>query len=240
MSRRRKMVPVDFTLLACTAFQRQNASAEVAVTLMSNDRVNVSSATTPIALKLADFNLEGGREKLQEAANVVILPRGHRQLRFRVRPLQPRHTPRACRMRWRPPRPAPRRRWKPRGPDGPGSLRRAFRDPVAHGQHLLSGPAAPGSDAKSIPLLDNIHDIVNRCPDLDIEIGGHTDSDGSAATNQRPQRTPGRRRSADYLRAKGHCSEPDAALWAMAKPARSAPMTRAKTRRATAGSNSPW
>jgi outer membrane protein OmpA-like peptidoglycan-associated protein len=51
-------------------------------------------------------------------------------------------------------------------------------------------------------LLDNLYDIVNRCPELDIEIGGHTDSDGSDVANQRLSE----RRAASvgsYLQEKG-------------------------------------
>ncbi|MEM8703630.1 MAG: OmpA family protein, partial [Pseudomonadota bacterium] len=40
-------------------------------------------------------------------------------------------------------------------------------------------------DARSAPLLDSLVDIIVRCPDLNIEVGGHTDSDGGAAGNQR-------------------------------------------------------
>ena len=70
---RRKMVEVPFTLdLHGVTVER---SAEVAVALIDNDRVNVST-TKPIALKLADFNLEEGRQKLQEAAEVTIVPVG--------------------------------------------------------------------------------------------------------------------------------------------------------------------
>jgi len=51
-------------------------------------------------------------------------------------------------------------------------------------------------------LLDNIADIVSRCPGMVIEIGGHTDSDGSDATNLRLSE----RRAlavAEYLQALG-------------------------------------
>ena len=57
-------------------------------------------------------------------------------------------------------------------------------------------------DAKSMPLLDKLHDVVDRCPELDIEIGGHTDSDGSDVANQRLSE----RRAAsvaEYLQSKG-------------------------------------
>ncbi|MEO0912029.1 MAG: OmpA family protein, partial [Pseudomonadota bacterium] len=38
---------------------------------------------------------------------------------------------------------------------------------------------------KSVALLDTLYDVVSRCPDMVIEVGGHTDSDGSEAINQR-------------------------------------------------------
>ena len=57
-------------------------------------------------------------------------------------------------------------------------------------------------DAASNALLDNLYDIVSRCPGMVIEIGGHTDSDGSDATNVALSE---RRAKAvdDYLRGKG-------------------------------------
>ncbi len=39
--------------------------------------------------------------------------------------------------------------------------------------------------ATSLGLLDKISDIINSCKPLKIEIGGHTDSDGSASYNQK-------------------------------------------------------
>ena len=39
-------------------------------------------------------------------------------------------------------------------------------------------------DAASDPLLDSVADIANRCPSVKVEVGGHTDSTGSASANQ--------------------------------------------------------
>ncbi|MEN8750098.1 OmpA family protein, partial [Marivita sp.] len=39
-------------------------------------------------------------------------------------------------------------------------------------------------DDKSLPLLENLYDIVNRCPTFRLEIAGHTDSVGSDQQNQ--------------------------------------------------------
>lgn len=57
-------------------------------------------------------------------------------------------------------------------------------------------------DDKSIPLLENLYDIVNRCPSFRLEIAGHTDSVGSDQQNQ----TISERRAASvvtWLRDKG-------------------------------------
>ncbi|KIC09672.1 hypothetical protein RA19_14350, partial [Leisingera sp. ANG-M1] len=50
-------------------------TAPVAVTLLGNDRVAVATVQ-PIILKLEDFELNPGREKLEEAAGVTITPVG--------------------------------------------------------------------------------------------------------------------------------------------------------------------
>lgn len=193
---RRKMVNLTYELnLRGVSVERE---AEVAVTLMSNDRVNVSS-TTPIALKLADFNLEEGREKLQEAANVVIVPLGIVSFDFvfdRSSPGTPPDpnlvvaavTPGAAALETK------------------GNLDREACvgrfEILSRTGNIYFNAGSARLDTKSIPLLDNLYDIVNRCPDMAIEIGGHTDSDGSNAANQRLSE---RRASAvsAYLNSKG-------------------------------------
>ena len=193
---RRKMVNLTYELNLRGVTVEQEA--EVAVTLMSNDRVNVSS-TTPIALKLADFNLEEGREKLQEAANVVIMPLGIVSFDFvfdRSSPGTPPDpnllaaavTPGAAALETK------------------GNLDREACvgrfEILSRTGNIYFNAGSARLDTKSIPLLDNLYDIVNRCPDMAIEIGGHTDSDGSNAANQRLSE---RRASAvsAYLNSKG-------------------------------------
>lgn len=39
-------------------------------------------------------------------------------------------------------------------------------------------------DAKSIPTLKSIIDVIKRCPKMSVEVGGHTDSVGSDEANQ--------------------------------------------------------
>ena len=193
---RRKLIDLDFTLSLHGVTVEK--TAEVAIALINNDRVTVS-ATTPIALNLTDFNLEGGREKLQEAANVTIVPLGIVSFDFvfdRSSPGTPPEmalvtqqvTPGAAAL------------------ESKGNLDREacvgrFEILPRPGNIYFAAGSARLAD-KSKPLLDNLYDIVNRCPDLAIEIGGHTDSDGSTASNQRlSEKRAGS--VGQYLQAKG-------------------------------------
>lgn len=175
---RRKMVNLEYTLALHGVTITK--TAEVAVTLMSNDRVNVS-ATTPIAIKLSDYNLEEGRGKLQDAAGVEILPLGIVSFDFVFDRSSPGTPPDTSALT---------------AAVAPGSAAletkgNLDREACIGRFEILSRTGniyfAAGSsrlDNKSKPLLDNLYDIVNRCPEMAIEIAGHTDSDGSAVGNQ--------------------------------------------------------
>lgn len=193
---RHKMVDVAYTLTVHGVTVEKEA--EVAVTLISNDRVTVS-ATTPIAVTLAEHNLEDGRLKLQDAANVDIAPLGIVSFDFTFDRSSPGTPPDMAVLT---------------NVVAPGSAAletkgNLDRDACVGRFEILSRTGSiyfnTGSarlDSKSTPLLDNLYDIVNRCPDLAIEIGGHTDSDGSGDANQRLSE----RRAASvgaYLSAKG-------------------------------------
>ncbi|WP_335946305.1 OmpA family protein [Salipiger bermudensis] len=178
---RRKMVEVPFTLdLHGVTVER---SAEVAVALIDNDRVNVST-TKPIALKLADFNLEEGRQKLQEAAEVTIVPVGMVSFDFvfnRSSPGTPVATAEVTRVA------------AGGGASAALETKGAFDREACIGRfeilsragNIYFGAGSARLSAESVPLLENLYDVVSRCPDLKIEIAGHTDSDGSDAANLR-------------------------------------------------------
>lgn len=191
---RRKVIEMPYTLsLHGVSVEK---SAEVAVTLISNDRVTVS-ALRPIPIKLKDFQLEEGRQKLQEAANVDIVPLGVVSFVFvfdRANPGTPpvfsNETPAATQVAL----------------ETQGNLDREACigrfEILSRTGNIYFAAGSARLDSKSTPLLDNLFDVVNRCPDLNIEIGGHTDSDGSDNANRRLSE----RRAAsvrDYLTAKG-------------------------------------
>lgn len=165
----------------------QDRVAEVSVTLISSDMVAISTVS-PISVAAADFNLTGGITKLQEAANVVIVPTGGVTFDFLFERV---------------------------GSSGAAPLDEET-DPVEEVENNTNDPATAALetqgdfdteacigrfeilsragnitfrsasaqlDAASNALLDNLFDIVRRCPGMIIEVGGHTDSDGSDATN---------------------------------------------------------
>ncbi len=176
---RRKFIELPYTLTLHGVTAEQ--SARVAVTLINNDRVAIST-TTPIALALKDFNLEEGRAKLQEAASVDILPFGTVSFDFvfdRAQPGTPpvlstvtaAATPGAAAL-------------ETKGNFDFEACKGRFEILSQTGNiYFRSGSAR--LDNKSVPLLENLYDIVRRCPDLRIEVSGHTDADGSETTNQR-------------------------------------------------------
>jgi OmpA-OmpF porin, OOP family len=174
--KRRKVIELPYTVsLRGVTLEK---TADVAVTLISNDRV-VISAVTPIAIKTEELDLETGRMKLQEAANVDIMPLGIVSFDFVFDRAQ-KGTP-------------------PNLPDAvltPASValedKGNLTEEACLGRfEILSKTGniffASGStrlDDSSIPLLENLYDIVNRCPGFRLEIAGHTDSIGSDASNQ--------------------------------------------------------
>lgn len=191
---RRKTVALPYTLDLHGV--QQSATADVVVTLISDDLVSVATKT-PISVAAADFNLMGGVEKLEEAANVEIIPSATVTFDFIFA------------------------RNEPQGSTAPAAVPQSEAEPAAPAQVALeptgnfSAEACIGRfeilsrsnntyfksgsarlDGKSEPFLISIADIVKRCPDMVVEVGGHTDSIGSDATNMRLSE----RRAASVLR----------------------------------------
>jgi len=184
----------------------QDRVAEVSVTLISSDMVAISTIS-PISIAVADFNLTAGITKLQEAANVQIVPTGGVTFDFLFERVVSGGE-------------------APLTDDDP--IANVAADPVdepvsaavetqgnfdteacvgrfeilSRAGNITFRSASAQLDAASNALLDNLYDIVRRCPGMIIEVGGHTDSDGSDATNL----ALSERRAAaviEYLAAKG-------------------------------------
>jgi outer membrane protein OmpA-like peptidoglycan-associated protein len=204
---RRKTVPVSYTIDLHGVTKTYDA--DVAVTLLTDDLVSVASKT-PISVSVADFDLMEGLGKLQEAANVDIIPsatvsfdfvfaRNATTAQAAPAPSVAAATPASVAL-------------EAEGNFDREACKGRFEILSRTGNiYFASGSAR--LDAKSEPLLNSLADIINRCPDMVIEVGGHTDSDGSNATNLRLSEARatsvsryllGRDLSADTLVSKGY------------------------------------
>jgi len=190
---RRKEVTLPFSLLLHGV--KVELTAPVIVSLLTNDRINVATVK-PIPILMKDFGLEPGRAKLEDAAGVTITPLAIVSLNLTFDRTAPGSAA---------PLPVP-------VVAGSAALETTgnFDRTACVGRfEILSrtgsinfAPARAKLDPGSTALLDSLYDIVSRCPDLVIEIGGHTDSQGKASWN-----TQLSKRRADavahYLQAKG-------------------------------------
>ena len=200
---RRKTIHLTYTLDLHGV--KKELETDVAVTMVQDDTVVVSS-TTPVVIATDDFGLADGVQKLQEAANVVIIPSGTISFDLTLKrnggavaPVAP--TPAEA----APVADAPVVAATPQAP----AAEVAAPDPVipavvaqeptgdldleackgrfeilsrSGNINFHSGSARLQAD--SAPLLDSVADIISRCPGLKIEVSGHTDADGTPAANQ--------------------------------------------------------
>ncbi len=174
---RRKALPVSYTIDLHGV--TKTFDAEVVVTLLTNDLVSVASKT-PISVSVADFNLMEGLGKLQDAANVTIIPSATVSFDFlfarnsttaQAAPAQNETAPASVAL-------------EVEGDFDREACKGRFEILSRTGNiYFASGSAR--LDPKSEPLLNSLAGIVARCPNMVIEVGGHTDSIGSTATNER-------------------------------------------------------
>lgn len=158
----------------------KDLQADVLVTLIDNNMVSVASKT-PISIATSEFDLDGGVEKLEEAAGVDIVPSATVTFDFLFR----RNAATAKAQTASAEQPEPQ---------ASAALEAAVFDAEAcKGRfeilsrtgniHFASGSARLQDE--SAPLLDTLVDVIKRCPGMVVEVGGHTDSVGGAAANQR-------------------------------------------------------
>ncbi|MCD9149669.1 OmpA family protein [Pseudophaeobacter flagellatus] len=195
--RHRKVIEVPVTLSLHGV--EMDLAAKVAVTLLDNDRVNISTLN-PVILQLADFNLMEGREKLQEAANVTITPLGIVNLNLTF----------DRRAAGTPVLPTAAASGATAALEATGDFSRAACigrfDILSRSRSVNFAPGTSRLDQRSTQFLDSLFDIVSRCPNMVIEVGGHTDDKGSEAANTRLSQ----RRAASvvsYLATKGIATE---------------------------------
>ncbi len=177
---RRKTIQLDYTIsLHGITAQR---SDRVMVTLLDNDTVAIATAG-PVYLKLADFDLEAGRQKLEEAANVTIVPLGTVTFDFLFRRTRPGGTV--------PVTPVADAAVDGGSPPTVGETEVLDAAACTGRFEILSrtgniyfGSGSADLQNESLPLLQSLLDIVQRCPGMRIQVAGHTDSDGASSANQ--------------------------------------------------------
>ena len=175
-TKRRIAISMPYTLdLHGTKMER---TSDISVTLISNDMVAVASvAAIPVAT--ADFNLDEGITKLQEAAKVKIVPTGSITFDWLF---QRNGTSGAPAIDTTPTQPETTALETTGNFDAEACKGRFEILSNSGNINFRSGSAK--LDVAGSAILDNLYDIVNRCPDMKLEIGGHTDDAGSDATNQ--------------------------------------------------------
>ncbi|SDJ37235.1 OmpA family protein [Aliiruegeria lutimaris] len=171
--------------------------SDVIVTLLNENEVYISAAA-PVSVSVADFGLENGWKKLEEAAGLPIIPSATVSFDFRFLRNGAGNTP----VRTA----AATAATGSRALESSGQLaleecqNRFLTVSEANEIYFASGSAR--LEAKSAPMLDSLAEIVGRCPDLSIEIGGHTDSVGPERANLRLSERRAKSVAA-YLEGKG-------------------------------------
>jgi OOP family OmpA-OmpF porin len=172
---RRKILTLPYTI-DLHGFT-QTLETEVALTLISEDLISVSSST-PITLSVGDFGLAGGIKKLEEAANVSILP--STTITFDL--LFARSTGDTVAASSSSNN-APSAALETEGDFSLEACVGRF-EILSRTDNIYFKLGSAELDPESQLILNSIADIVRRCPGLVIEVSGHTDSDGSAQGNQ--------------------------------------------------------
>ncbi|OIQ33099.1 MAG: hypothetical protein BM562_01590 [Alphaproteobacteria bacterium MedPE-SWcel] len=154
-----------------------NLTTPVAVTLLDNDSVNISTVQ-PIILSLSDFDLLNGLSKLEDAASVTITPVGIVSLDLYFRRSGAESLQAVA---------ASQKSGSETALETTGTFNRdeceGRFDILSQSRSLNFPPNTASITAEASSFLDVLADVVNRCPDMRIEVGGHTDAWGKSAWN---------------------------------------------------------
>lgn len=157
---------------------KKSFDSEVFVTLLTDDKVAISTAS-PITVAAGDFALTEGIGKLQEAAGVRIIPSATVSFDFVFDRNAEGATPVAVAE---PAKPGAAALETAGNFDSEACLGRF--EILSRSGNIFFRSGSSKLDDKSFAILESIMDIVNRCPGMVIEVGGHTDDIGSDDANQ--------------------------------------------------------
>lgn len=173
--------------------------ADVNVTLISDDLVNVATVGM-IPVNAEEFDLMDGVAKLEEAANVKIVPTGSVTFDLLFQRAGAAGTPATETAAADAVAPADTALEAEGNFDAEACLGRF--EILSRAGNIAFSTGSARLDVAGSAILDNLYDIVSRCPDMVLEIGGHTDDVGADPANV----ALSERRAAsvvEYLVAKG-------------------------------------
>ena len=157
------------------------SEADIVVTLLDDDRVLVSAAK-PLTLLMSDFNLDGGVAKLEEAAKVDILPFTTVTFDFIFDRAESASDYIATSAALAADAGLNAAAMEEEGDFSLEACMGRF-DTMSQSNSVYFATGSSRLESRSEPVLDSIVEIVGRCPELSIQVGGHTDSDGTEAEN---------------------------------------------------------
>jgi OOP family OmpA-OmpF porin len=174
--KRRLRTDVDYSLDLHGVVKQMRSP--VVVTLIDDDTVSVASAA-PIIIAVADFGLAENIGKLEQAVgNITITPSTSVSFDF-VFDRAAGDSGDVVAAVAKP---------ETAALESSGDFTReecvTRFDTLSKTQAIYFRTASAELRGESEPLLDTVIAIIKRCPALNVEIAGHTDSDGSDAANQ--------------------------------------------------------
>lgn len=177
---RRKTIAARYTIdLHGVLSERET---DINVTLLDDDQVLVSSAT-PITLLTADFNLDEGVEKLAESAKVDIVPATAVTFDFIFNRAETANDFATTAAALTASAGLNAAAMEEQGDFSLEACAGRF-DTMSQSNSIFFATGSARLADQSAPVLDTVLQIINRCPGLSIEVGGHTDSVGSDTANQ--------------------------------------------------------
>ncbi len=180
-AKRRMKLPVEFELELHGV--KQTLSVDTTLTQFADDQISITSSS-PVTIAADQFDLMEGILKLQDAANVEILPSGSVSfdLTFTRNGVNaaastvPQAVPTAV---------AASTQSVALETSGNFSVEECTGrfDILSQTRAINFRFGSSELDDDSYLMLGTLLDIIKRCPDMNIVVGGHTDSSGSDATN---------------------------------------------------------
>jgi len=188
VSKRRISLPVEFDLDLHGV--SQTLTADTVLTLFTDNQIAITSES-PVTIMADQFDLMEGILKLQEAANVEIVPSGSVSFDLIFTRNQPTTTPDSS------PDIATKTPAQTLSSTDPTTASSALEssgdfsveecttrfDTLSQTGAINFAFGSSDIDPVSYPLLQTLVDIVQRCPNLRLVVGGHTDSSGPDASN---------------------------------------------------------